>query len=212
MERRELLKMIALITGGAVIGGELFLSGCKTGNNADLGFTASNLSLLDEVGESIIPATSTPGAKAAMVGQFMKTMVTDCYRPDEQAVFTAGLKQLDDACKTMNGRSFMDCNSQQRHDLLVSLEKEAKDHNQKVTDDDKPKKEAIDKENETLPWKDHKEFLATPVHYYTMIKQLTLLGFFSSKTGMTETLRHIPVPGHYDGSLAYNKGDKAWAE
>ena len=29
MDRRELLKMIALVTGGAVIGGEVFLTGCK---------------------------------------------------------------------------------------------------------------------------------------------------------------------------------------
>ena len=29
---------------------------------------------------------------------------------------------------------------------------------------------------------------------------------------MTETLRHIPVPGRYDGNVPYVKGDKAWAE
>jgi len=30
MDRRELLKMIATLTGGVVIGGEVFLTGCKT--------------------------------------------------------------------------------------------------------------------------------------------------------------------------------------
>jgi hypothetical protein len=29
---------------------------------------------------------------------------------------------------------------------------------------------------------------------------------------MTETLRHLPVPGKYDGAYAYSKGEKAWAE
>ncbi len=38
-----------------------------------------------------------------------------------------------------------------------------------------------------------------------MMKQLTLLGFFTSKTGMTETLRHVPVPGHYDGACPIKK-------
>jgi len=38
------------------------------------------------------------------------------------------------------------------------------------------------------------------------------IGFFTSKTGATETLRHIQVPGKYDGALPYKKGDKAWAE
>ncbi len=35
MDRRELLKMIAVLTGGVVIGGEVFLTGCKTAGKAD---------------------------------------------------------------------------------------------------------------------------------------------------------------------------------
>ena len=69
MERRELLKMIALATGSALIGGELFLSGCK--NSPALGgatFNEQDISFLDEVGETIIPKTSSPGAKKAAVG------------------------------------------------------------------------------------------------------------------------------------------------
>ena len=70
----------------------------------------------------------------------------------------------------------------------------------------------MEKANIGVPWKDHKEFIPTPSHYYTLMKQLTLWGFFSSKTGMTETLRHLPVPGRYDGNHPYTKGEKAWAE
>jgi hypothetical protein len=29
---------------------------------------------------------------------------------------------------------------------------------------------------------------------------------------MTQTLRHIPVPGRFDGNAPYTKGEKAWAE
>jgi hypothetical protein len=212
MDRRELLKMVALLTGGVVIGGEVFLSGCKTGAKADAGFTASNIALLDEIAETIIPATATPGAKAAKVGDFMKIMVTDCYTEKQQAAFTKGISDLDEACKKANSKSFMDCTPQQRHDFLVGLEKEAKAFNAKRDEEDKPKMEALKEANSKLPWKDQKEFEGTPGHYYTMMKQLTLLGFFTSKTGMTETLRHIPVPGKYDGAVPYAKGDKAWAE
>lgn len=212
MDRRELLKMIALLTGGAVVGGEVFLTGCKTAGKADAGFTTSNIALLDEIGETIIPATATPGAKAAKIGEFMKVMVTDCYTEKQQSAFTNGISALEDACKKVNGKSFIDCTPQQRHDFLVSLEKEAKDFNTKRDEADKPKREALEKENEKLAWKDQKEFEASPSHYYTMMKQLTLLGFFTSKTGMTETLRHVAVPGKYDGAFPYAKGDKAWAE
>jgi Gluconate 2-dehydrogenase subunit 3 len=212
MDRRELLKMIAVLTGGVVIGGEVFLSGCKTGAKADVGFTPANISLLDEVGETIIPATATPGAKAAQVGEFMKVMVTDCYTPHQQATFTKGIGDLEEACKKAMSKSFIDCTPQQRHDFLVGLEKEAKEFNTKRDEEDKPRREAIDKANTNLPLKDQKEFESAPGHYYTMMKQLTLLGFFTSKTGMTETLRHIPVPGRFDGAFPYKKGDKAWAE
>lgn len=212
MDRRELLKMIAVLTGGAVIGGEAILSGCKTGAKTDMNFTTANISLLDEIGETIIPATTTPGAKAAQVGEFMKVMVTDCYTEKQQTAFNDGLKSFIEACKKTTGKAFMDCTPQERHDFLVSLEKEAKTFNTKRDEEDKPKREANDKANSVLPWKDQKEFEGTPSHYYTMMKQLTLLGFFTSKTGMTETLRHIPVPGKYDGAFLYVKGDKAWAE
>jgi len=43
------------------------------------------------------------------------------------------------------------------------------------------------------------------------MKQLTLNGYFSSKIGMTEALRHLPVPGKFDGAFPYTKGDRAWA-
>jgi Gluconate 2-dehydrogenase subunit 3 len=213
MDRRELLKMIAVVTGGVVIGGEVFLTGCKTGAKAaDAGFTEANIALLDEIGETIIPATATPGAKAAKIGEFMKIMVTDCYTEKEQTAFTSGIASLEEACKKATSKSFMECTPEQRHDFLVGLEKEAKAYNTKRDEEDKPKREANDKANKELAFKDQKEFTGAPSHYYTMMKQLTLWGFFTSKTGATETLRHIAVPGKYDGAFAYTKGDKAWAE
>ncbi|MBI3139169.1 MAG: gluconate 2-dehydrogenase subunit 3 family protein [Sphingobacteriales bacterium] len=204
MDRRELLKTIALLTGGVVIGGEVFLTGCKTGAKADAGFSAAHITLLDEIGETIIPATNTPGAKAAMVGEFMKVMVTDCYTEKEQQAFMNGISALEEACRKIHSKGFMDCSPEQRHELLVSLEKEAKAFNQRKDEAEKVKREAAEAAK--------KEFTGEPPHYYTLMKQLTLWGFFTSKTGMTETLRHIPVPGKYDGSYPYVKGDKAWAE
>ena len=206
MDRRELLKTIALLTGGVVIGGEVFLTGCKTGAKADVGFTTSNIVLLDEIAETIIPATATPGAKAAKVGEFMKVMVTDCYTQAEQDAFMKGINTLAEACKKANGKTFMECSPEQRHDFLVSLEKEAKEFNKAVSEKDKPVQEEFKQKGRPY------NFVASPKHYYTMMKQLTLFGFFSSEMGMTQTLRHVAVPGKYDGAFPYAKGDKAWAE
>ena len=73
--RRDLLKTIALLTGGAVVGGSLFMQGCKSNGSKVINFSPAQISLLDEIGETIIPTTDSPGAKAAEIGKFMKTIV-----------------------------------------------------------------------------------------------------------------------------------------
>jgi hypothetical protein len=206
MDRRELLKLVALATGGALIGGEFFLSGCNAGGKVEVGFTPANIALLDEVGETILPATSSPGAKAAQVGEFMKVYVTDCYSAANQDVFIKGINQLDEASKKLNGKSFMESTPDQRHGLLLSLEKEAKEFNKGPEEEDEKNREKLKAEN-----KDD-QFVAAPRHYYTMMKQLTMVGFFTSKTGVTQAQRYVAVPGKYDGALPYKKGDKAWAD
>ena len=45
-------------------------------------------------------------------------------------------------------------------------------------------------------------------HYFTMMKQLTLWGYFTSKEGMMQALKYVPVPDHYDACIDYKKGDK----
>ena len=186
MNRRAYIKQIAVLTGAAVVGADIFLSGCSP-NGPSGYFTQTQIALLNEIGETILPVTDTPGAKAAEVGKFMEVMVRDCYTTEQQVTFKEGLKALDAKCREQYGDSFKNVSQQQRHDLLVMLEKEAKAYNEKKEKD-------------------------KPVHYYTMMKQLTLWGFFTSETGMTKTLRHLPVPGRYDGAFPYTKGEKAWAE
>ncbi len=186
MERRELLKMITLATGGALIGGDLLLSGCKINAKSDGTFSTDDIAFLDEVAESIIPKTNTPGAKDAEVGKFMTVMVNDCYEAKDQKIFHDGLIKLNEASKTKFSSSFMKITAAQRKELLTELDKEAKTYQ-------KAKKET------------------DPNHYFTMMKQLTLAGFFTSKPGATEALRYVAIPGKYEGSVPYKKGDKAWA-
>jgi len=186
MERRDLIKMIALATGGVFVGGGL-LTGCRT--DASLGgavFSEADISFLDEVAETILPATKTPGAKAAKVADLMKIMVNDTYTVKDQKIFHDGILTLNEASKKANGKSFVKSAATERTALLVSIDKEAKDYQKNKKDTDGS-------------------------HYFTMMKQLTMLGFFTSKEGATQALRYVAVPGRYDGNFPYKKGDKAWA-
>lgn len=204
MERRELLKMIAVLTGGALIGGEVFLSGCKTTTKQGEGLLSrDDIALLDEVGDTIIPVTNTPGAKAAKVGEFMNVYVSDCYRADQQKAFTEGLVSLNKACDKQFGKDFTKLTAAERTTILTALEAEAKAYNQQIKDKEQAARDQAKK--------DMKEFNGAPLHYYTMIKQLTLTGYFTSEIGMKQALNFLPVPGKYDGAYPYKKGDKAWA-
>src|SRR5436189_4070735 len=92
MDRREALSRVALIMGGTIIGAQAFLTGCKPTPNKEGLFSPDDITLLDEVGETILPVTaSSPGAKEAQIGQFMKTIVTDCYDENDQKTFTDGI-------------------------------------------------------------------------------------------------------------------------
>ncbi len=204
MERRELLKIIAVLSGAAMVGGDIFLSGCKTAATGPQGIlAASDIALLNEVGDTIIPVTDTPGAKEAKVGEFMQVYVTDCYTKDEQKAFTDGLSTINNTSKKQFGKDFSKLSASEKNSLLTGLENEAKAYNKQVDEKEKPTRE--------LAQKGMKEFIGAPSHYYTMIKQLTLFGYFSSEIGMTKALKFLPVPGKYDGAYPYKKGDRAWS-
>jgi hypothetical protein len=189
MNRREALERVALLMGGTVIGGTVFLNGCKPSDKqsaAAFSLTVEQIAFLDEVAETIIPTTDTPGAKAANVGAFMNTMVSDCYEEKDQKIFLDGISKIDEASKNSNGKSFMESSQEQRTTLLNTLNKELKQYNESKKEED-------------------------PNHYFGMMKQLTLLGYFTSEIGATKALRYIAVPGKYEGCVPYKKGDKAWA-
>jgi hypothetical protein len=186
MKRREAVQYISLLLGGTIVGGNYFLSGCKSNTGVSMVFTPEDTSYLDEIAETILPATGTPGAKAAKVGQFMTVMVNDCYDENDQKIFHEGMSKLNDASKKAYDDSFMKITPQQRHDLLVKLDGEQKEYtkNKKQTD---------------------------PAHYFRLMKELTLLGYFTSEIGCTQARRYVETPGRFEGCIPYKKGDKAWA-
>lgn len=202
MERRELLKMIALATGAAMVGGEVLFTGCTNQTNGTISFSENTIALIDEIGETILPRTKTPGAKDAAIGKFIQTMVTDCYYANDQAIFMKGLDELQQQSKKLFGKDFMECTAGQRTELMHKFDTEAKEYNSKKVAYDE---ERNTKTKGTLKYKKDE----MPNHWFTMVKQLTLLGFFTSKQGASEALRYIAVPGKYEGDVPYVKGDRA---
>ncbi|HEU4610299.1 MAG TPA: gluconate 2-dehydrogenase subunit 3 family protein, partial [Chitinophagaceae bacterium] len=109
-----------------------------------------------------------------------------CYTENEQKAFLNGMKELNDAANKKLKRDFMEADNDQRTAFLKALDQEARDYakNKKASD---------------------------PPHYFALMKQLTLLGYFTSQIGCEQALRYVAVPGRFDGCVPYHKGDKAWA-
>lgn len=169
-----------------MLGGELFLTGCESkpeDRPINELFTESEVALLNEVGDTIIPETDTPGAKAVGIGPFMAMMVLDTYEPKDQQVFKAGIEQLRTGFQQAYGHSFMEAKPEERLEYLNKLNAQL---------------EADQKSDE-------------PSSYFRMMKELTLLGYFTSEIGATKALRYIETPGRYEACIPYEKGMRAWA-
>lgn len=189
MNRREALSAVSFLLGGTIIGAEIFLAGCNKpapAQSAGL-LTVDDITFMDEVGEVILPATaSSPGAKEAKIGEFMNAIVTDCYNEVEQKIFREGIARLNESSNKKYSRSFVELTHEERHELLLTIEQEVSTY--------KETKKAED-----------------PEHYYPMMKQLTIWGYFSSEVGAKQALRFEAVPGRYEACIPVEKGQKAWA-
>jgi hypothetical protein len=184
LTRREALRRVSLLLGSATLIGE---SVWLAGGTAEAApprplFSASEIALLAEIADTILPATSTPGAKAAGVGPFMAVMVTDVYDAGQQKIFRDGLATLERECRKLHGTEFMMATPAQRTTLLEQLDRE----------------QYAQRNN------------GTP-HYFRMLKELSLLGYFTSEIGYTQAMRYTETPARFDPCVPYTPGDKAWA-
>lgn len=200
MNRRDLLKSIALLTGGTLVGGDLLLSSFTYPADDMYGILPlDQVKLLNELGETILPTTEkSKGGKAANVGALINVIASDCYSKTEQNTFVESLKQLNiDSSKSLK-KTFLLATKAERHKFLTALDQEAYDY----------QKQKPIKDNEER--KINKNFKPLPNHYFIGIKQAILWAYFNSEIGATEALRFVSVPTRFDGCVPYHKGDRSW--
>jgi hypothetical protein len=194
--RREAVQRVATLLGGAALAGgdRLFAFSFELPEiervmaQGTAAFTAADVALLDEIAETILPETSTPGAKAAKVGAFMALMVSEAYDERTRQVFQQGLRQLDETCRQAHASPFMQASDREQHAVM---------------EDRAPKRRV----RAPAAAADTDE----PAHYFRLMKELTLLGYFTSEIGCTRAMRYIESPGRFDPNVPHSPGDKSWA-
>lgn len=213
--RRDVMQRVAAMLGGAALAGgdrllafsfdeEALARAMAQGAGA---FTAADVALLDEIAETILPETTTPGAKAAKTGAFMALMVTDVYTAPAQQVFRDGMQSVDEVCRRAHGTAFMQATPAQRLTVVEALDREQKQVMEAripPPSNRAPAASAFAPENSS-------ELRRIEPHYFRMMKELALLGFFTSEIGCTKALRYIEAPGTFDPCAPHAPGDRIWA-
>lgn len=189
MDRKEAIKRTAMLMGGFAFAPSALgiLQGCTPRAGIDRTstlFSASQASLVYDLSDIIIPPGDTPGAADVGVPAFIEAMVSDIYDDDARKHFVTGLDAFNGLAVEKYEKNFTDL------------------------DPDVQLRFAADQNSLSL----RSEHRGEPgIRFFLIIKELTLLGYFTSEAGATKTLQYLPVPGRYEGCVPLDKIGKAWA-
>lgn len=193
MDRREALRRTALLMGGVISAPAILgvMKGCTAKPVIDwkpVFFDEHQANLVSAVAEIIIPKTDTPGAKDVGVPGFIDLILKDCYSKEEQDRFIAGLKAFDEEAKKEEGDPFNEISPESQVAIVRKV------HNEAVAEekgDHKP---------------EHRPFIL-------MMKELTMLGFFTSEVGAKQVLQYVAVPAKYEPCIPLSEAGngKTWA-
>jgi gluconate 2-dehydrogenase gamma chain len=149
--------------------------------------------LLATLTELIIPATDTPGARAARVDAFIDGLLADVFTATERDRFVAGLADVDARARAAHGggATFLKTTPEQQVALLTVMQGEAR----AASGQGGRRSGSGSQPRPFFPW----------------LKELTLVGYYTSEIGASQELRYVHVAGRYDGDVPYRQIGRAYS-
>lgn len=186
MNRRQMLKRLALMAGGTLSTPAIAAVLSDFRPVEAQGYVPKTLSpaqneLVATVAELIIPTTDTPGARAAGVDRYIDGLLTSIFAEQERDHFLAGLSDLDARAR---GTGFVASSADTQVQILRELEAESFLTNTR----------------------------SAGVGFFQTLKELTLVGYYRSEIGATQELQYLPIPGQYIADLPLTKDSRAWSK
>ena len=190
MYRRDLIKFSGLVLGGAVSGSvskALMAAASIHSGLVSTIFNADQQTSVSALSEMIIPTTDTPGAIQAGVPDFIATIVSEWYNLDERKAFFQGLNDLNQYCSAVDGSTFSVAGDSLRLEALRKQEQLAKEFhiNENTRAAEQPP-------------------------FFDQIKELVVVGYYSSEVGAKQEWRYLPMPGQYDGDFDFSRVGRQW--
>jgi hypothetical protein len=230
--RREALARTALLLGGTLaastIAGAERAVWAATPGWMPRTLSPQQAEMVAVLAEHIVPTTDTPGARAAGVHRLVDVLLTDHYGAPERDRFLAGLRGVNAQAMRAYGNPFLRCTPAQQRELMTALDAEAyppKEVLAKV----EPQISEIQKMRDSLsrpgsttsgpvqppsaavdgvPEEVRRELRTG--WFFRRMKELTLLGYYTSQVGATKEL-HVNPMGVYRGDLPYRSIGRSWS-
>lgn len=202
MNRRDAIKKTAILLGGTLSAPTLMAMSRweqKIGQNTDGGLffslTEQQKKIVAEVAEMIIPKTDTVGAKDVGVPAFIEMMLKDCYGQPEHLSFIEGVTALEQV-------QFLEMDASKRTETLKKVEAETK-----------IMMRAREVKQTKMGDNDDKEVMkatAKGLPFWRLMKELTLLGYFTSKEGIHVSFEYVQIPSKLE-LIKLKPNQKAYA-
>jgi Gluconate 2-dehydrogenase subunit 3 len=138
--------------------------------------------MVTTISEIIIPQTDTPGAKAARVNEFIDLILTEWYDDEEKAIFLTGLTEVDTRTRDLVGKNFVDCGEKLQVEILRALDDEVAEARAEIRRGSSRRR-------------------PPERNFFFMIKQLTLIGYYTSQIGFEQELHGEIIPARHSGCV-----------
>jgi hypothetical protein len=107
--------------------------------------------------------------------------VADVFTREERERFLAGMADVDARARAAHNVAFLEATPAQQTTLLTAMDQEAR--------------AAAKGSHPFFPW----------------LKELTLVGYYTSEIGASQELKYVHVAGKYDGDVPYKSVGRAYS-
>jgi hypothetical protein len=201
MQRREVLRLLAAGAAIPVLPASLLALARQAQAQVGQAYKLRTLSpqqnaMVVTITDLIIPATDTPGAKAARVNEFIDVVLTEWADDTELQDFLNGLAGVDKRSNELFGKNFTAASVEQQTTLLLSM------------DDAAMAKHAARRarHGNTIPEDRDKQLQG---NFWDVFKGITLHGYYTSEIGFTQEQNLQIIPGAYHGCVPLTVDKKA---
>ncbi|HXC48701.1 MAG TPA: gluconate 2-dehydrogenase subunit 3 family protein [Candidatus Sulfotelmatobacter sp.] len=189
MERREALRLMGAASVFSVLSSDLFTATLQAQIAANQAGTLRTLSpaqneIVVAMSDVMIPATATPGAKAAKVNEFIDLILTEWATEEERKIFLEGLAEADRKTNAVFGHGFAAASAKEQAAIVQAFDEEL-----------------AASRNEKLPEQIRSWEVSLLHPFFAQMRRLTLVGYYTSPIGQEQELKVEIIPGALHGCV-----------